>query len=269
MTRRRALGQHFLQNRRALHHILAVISPGPEDLILEIGAGKGVLTFPLARRAGRVIAVEKDEALLPFLKRQNFSNLQIIHADILRLDWRKLLEPYLPWPGQIKLVGNLPFSISSPLLFRVLDHRDLFPFIVFLLQKEVAERVSGHPGSKNYAPLSIFFHIFYEARIERILPAVYFSPPPKVESALISLRRRPQPLYEIDDWSDFQNFLRLCFRHRRKYLFKNLKLSGFKENEILEAFSQLALKVNTRPEQVDEVSYFHLFHLLQKKPDRL
>jgi len=83
-----------------------------------------------------------------------------------------------------------------------------------------------------------------------------------VESALISLRRRPQPLYEIDDWDGFHNFLRLCFRHRRKYLLKNLKLSGFKEDQILEAFSELALRVNARPEEVDEVSYFHLFHLL-------
>lgn len=93
MTRRKALGQHFLQSRKALHHILEVISPGPEDLILEIGAGKGVLTFPLARQARQVIAVEKDESLLPFLKRQSFSNLTIIHADILRLDWRKFLNP--------------------------------------------------------------------------------------------------------------------------------------------------------------------------------
>lgn len=262
MTRRKALGQHFLRSRKALNHLLEVISPGPEDLILEIGAGKGVLTFPLARRARQVIAVEKDENLLPFLRSQTFPNLKIIHGDILRLDWRKLIETYLPWPGEIKLVGNLPFSISTPLLFRALDHRDLFPFIVFLLQREVAERVSSPPGSKNYAPLSIFFHIYYEARIERIIPSTCFSPPPKVESALISLRRRPRPLFEVNKFADFQNFLRLCFRHRRKQLLKNLKLGGFDETKILEAFARLNLKPKIRPEEVNEISYFHLFNYL-------
>lgn len=262
MTRRKALGQHFLRSRKALNHILEAISPGPEDLILEIGAGKGVLTFPLARRARQVIAVEKDEHLLPFLRNQTFPNLKIIHADILRLDWRKLIENYLPWPGEIKLVGNLPFSISTPLLFRVLDHRDLFPFIVFLLQREVAERVSSPPGSKDYAPLSIFFHIYYEARIEKIFPPTCFSPPPKVESGLILLRRRPRPLFEVNKFISFQNFLRLCFRHRRKQLLKNLKLSGFEEAKILEAFARLNLRPNTRPEELDEISYFHLFNYL-------
>ncbi len=262
MTRRKALGQHFLHSRKALNHILEVISPGPEDLILEIGAGKGVLTFPLAHRARQVIAVEKDDNLLPFLRNQTLPNLKIIHADILRLDWRKLIEAYLPWPGEIKLVGNLPFSISTPLLFQALDHRDLFPFIVFLLQREVAERVSSQPGSKSYAPLTVFFHIYYEARIERIFTSACFSPPPRVESALISLRRRPRPLFEVNNFADLQNFLRLCFRHRRKQLLKNLKLSGFDETKILKAFSRLNLKPNIRPEEVNEISYFHLFHLL-------
>ncbi len=262
MTRRKALGQHFLRSQRALNHILKVISPAPHDLILEIGAGQGVLTFPLARRAGQVIAVEKDERLLPFLKKQTFSNLKIIHADILRLDWEKLIEDFLPWPGEIKLVGNLPFSISTPLLFRALDYRYLFPFIVFLLQREVAERISSQPGSKSYAPLSIFFHLYYEPKIERILPPSCFSPPPKVESALISLRRRPEPLFEVNNFAEFQNFLRLCFRHRRKQLLKNLKLGGFDEVKILEAFTRLNLKPNIRPEEVNEIIYFHLYNCL-------
>lgn len=265
MSKRKALGQHFLRHPKALKSILKIISPGPQDLILEIGAGKGALTFPLAQKAKQVIAVEKDEKLLSFLNQRHLPNLKIIAGDILFLDWRQLLEPYLPWEGEIKLVGNLPYSISTPLLFKVLEHRDLFPYIVFLLQREVAARISGRPGSRDYAPLSILFQIYYETTIEKIFPPSYFSPPPKVESALIVLRRRSQPLLEIDRWSEFKNFLKTCFRHRRKQLFKNLKLIGFEESHLNRIFSEFNLRITTRPEELDEITYFRLFKQLHEK----
>ncbi|MCX7974064.1 MAG: ribosomal RNA small subunit methyltransferase A, partial [Candidatus Aminicenantes bacterium] len=180
------------------------------------------------------------------------------------LNWPQLLADFLPWEGKIKLVGNLPYSISTPLLFKVLEHRELFPYIVFLLQREVAERISGRPGSKDYAPLSIFFQIYYEVRIGQIFSPACFSPPPKVESALLSLHRRPQPLLEIENFANFQNFLRACFRHRRKQLLKNLKLEGFEEAKLTKIFSELNLKPIVRPEEVDELAYFQLFKQLHK-----
>ncbi len=263
MTRRQALGQHFLRSQRALTQIIEAISPQPDDLIVEIGAGKGALTFPLALRGGQVIAVEKDTDLIPFLTKKSLPNLKVIQGDILRLDWEKLLAPYHPWKGQVKLAGNLPYSISSPVLFRVLEKRTLFSLIVFLLQREVAERVCARPGSKDYAPLSIFFNIFYETNLVRVFPPHVFAPPPQVQSALITLRPRLRPLYQIRDWRRFQDFLRGCFRHRRKLLVNNLKRLGYEEKQITEALTATQLSPTVRPEQVAESGFIDLFHYLQ------
>jgi len=263
MTRRQALGQHFLRSKKALNQIIEAIAPQPEDLIMEIGAGKGALTFPLARRCGQVIAIEKDTKLIPFLTEKSLPNLSVIQGDILRLDWEKLLAPYQPWKGPVKLAGNLPYSISSPLLFRVLEKRTLFSLIVFLLQREVAARVCAPPGSKDYAPLSIFFNIFFETNLVRVFPPHVFSPPPQVQSALITLRPRPQPLYRIQDWPRFQDFLRGCFRHRRKLLVNNLRRLGYEEKKINEALTAAQLSPAVRPEQVAEAAFIDLFHYLQ------
>ncbi len=260
MTRRKALGQHFLRSQRSLNQILKVISPSPSDLIIEIGAGRGALTFPLTEKAAEVVAVEKDPELVRFLTSHPRPNLHIIPGDILRLDWEKLIAPFLPWKGEVKLVGNLPYSISSPLLFKLLEHREQFPFVVFLLQKEVAARVCSRPGSKDYAPLSVLFYIYYESRLEKTFPPSVFSPPPKVESALVCLKRRAQPAFQVENLAEFREFLRGCFRHRRKTLLNNLKRMGYQEELILEGLERIRLGPTTRPEEVDEVTLYHLFN---------
>ena len=146
-TRRHRLGQHFLVSRGVLERIVGLIDPRPDDLIIEIGAGKGALTFPLAARAGRVTAIEKDPAFIPFLEQKAPSNLTIIRADVLTLNLADLGAREGPSAGRAKLVGNLPYSISSALLFKIIAERDVFQKCVFLVQKEVAERICSGPGS--------------------------------------------------------------------------------------------------------------------------
>ncbi len=265
MTKRKALGQHFLRSRSALHQILTAISPEANDLIMEIGAGKGVLTFPLAEKCGQLLAIEKDPQLIPFLTRQKPPNLHVLQADILRVDWEKIIAPFQPWPGEVKLVGNLPFSISSPLLFLLLRYRHLFSYVVFLLQREVAERVCARPGSKAYAPLSILFHLYFEPKLLKIFPATIFSPVPQVEAGLVSLRRRRQPLFAIQDEERFPAFLHQCFGHRRKTLANNLKLSGWEEEKILAGLNTNSLPLNIRPEQVDISGFIALFNYFRKE----
>ena len=189
-SRRQALGQHFLANEGVLRKIVAAIDPGPEDVIVEIGPGKGVLTAALAAKAGRAIAVEKDERLIPALREAMPANVEIVPGDFLRTDlrgsWRR---PAFRCPPR----RNIPYLISSPLLFRVLDERLLLSDCVFLLQKEVAERVTAGPGTKSYAPLGILLQNEYEAGVAFTVAPGSFSPPPKVQSALLTLRRRPVP----------------------------------------------------------------------------
>lgn len=259
-SRRKAYGQHFLVSRSILNKILKTISPQKEDLIIEIGAGKGALTFPLSRRAGKIIAIEKEKSFIPVLQSKNIPNLNILAKDVLKIDFKELIEKEKNSLAKVKLVGNLPYSISSPILFKVFEGKEVHPLCVFLLQREVAARVCAQPGSKKYAPLSIFFQIYFMTEMHHIVPAEAFSPPPQVESALISLRKRSTPLYPIEDDQFFLKFLKGAFRHRRKILRNNLKKLNFASNLIEDAFRKCKIKRELRPEQLTISQFVELFH---------
>lgn len=257
--KRKALGQHFLADRRILSKIVSQIDPQPQDLIIEIGAGKGSLTFLLAEKAGRVIAVEKDSALIPHLEVKKLPNLSILHEDILKVGLSSLI------PGsQAKVAGNLPFSLSSPILFKILKEKELVSRCVFLLQKEVAERLCAKPGSKKYAPLSILFQNHFQAEVAFLVQPHSFSPPPQVESALVVLKKRGRPVFALEDEEAFGRFLRAAFQQRRKKLINNLK----KMDTPLDLLPKVLLNCNidpqARPEQVSLSQFVALFHLLQK-----
>ena len=262
MNRTKALGQHFLSDRSILRKIVDIISPRKDELVIEIGAGKGALTFPLADRAGRVIAIEKDKTFIPHLREGKKENLVLLEQDVLRLDFQNLLADEAAFCGKVKLAGNLPYSISSPLLFKVLEDKDLFSACIFLLQKEVAERLGAQPGSKNYAPLSILFQLHFDVRLCFTLAPGAFSPPPKVRSTLVSLEKRPQPLFAISDEDGFRRFLRTAFTQRRKTLFNNLKSSPFPPDLLKESFRRLTLKETVRAEQISIAQFVALFEML-------
>lgn len=262
MSKRKALGQHFLASRSVLKKIIEVISPQEEDLIIEIGAGKGALTFPLAEKSAKVIAIEKDKSLVPFLLEKKKDNLVILKEDVLNIDFRELLAKEQRFRGRTKLVGNLPYVISSPLLFKVLEEKGLFSRCVFLLQKEVAERIIARPGSKTYAPLSILFQMDYETRLHFIVAPGSFSPPPQVQSALVSLDRRPGPLFPVKNKDLFRSFLRTAFAKRRKTLLNNLKSLIIPPPLIKEALDRVSLKEDVRAEQVSIAQFASLFELL-------
>jgi 16S rRNA (adenine1518-N6/adenine1519-N6)-dimethyltransferase len=262
MRKAKALGQHFLTSRQVLRKIVETISPEKDELIIEIGAGKGALTFPLADRAGKVIAIEKDKSLIPFLLGGNKGNLAVLQEDILRLDLRRLVAEEPTFRRRVKLAGNLPYVISSPLLFKVLENRELFSTCVFLLQKEVAARLSAKPGSKDYAPLSILFQRYYVVRLCFTVAPGSFSPPPRVQSSLVSLTRRPQTLFPVADEDRFRRFLRTSFAQRRKTLLNNLKSAPYPLALLLESFHQFSLKETVRAEQLSLGQFVDLFERL-------
>jgi 16S rRNA (adenine1518-N6/adenine1519-N6)-dimethyltransferase len=258
VSRRKALGQHFLKDRGSLQKIVKIIAPVPEDTIIEIGAGKGILTFALAKSDCQVIAIEKDPAFINDLRKPDFPNLTVLEADVLKTDLVELA------PGrEAKIVGNLPYSISSPVLFQVLSAKDSFSLCVFLLQKEVAERLCASPGTKKYAPLSILFENHFERKLRFIVSPESFSPPPKVESALVSLEKRVKPLFSFIEEKRFQAFLKTCFRHRRKTLVNNLKFLTLEEKTIQQAFSQAGLDSLIRAEALTLAQFAGLFRCLE------
>ena len=262
MSKRKALGQHFLTDLSILRKIVDVLDPKKDELVIEIGAGKGALTRPLAQRSGKVIAIEKDKDLVPFLREACPGNVAILEQDVLRLNFRDLVAREEAFRGRVKIAGNLPYSISSPLLFKVLEDKDLFAACVFLLQKEVAERLAAKPGSKNSAPLSILFQLHFQVSVRFAVEPGSFFPPPKVRSAVVSLEKRPQPLFDIGHEDCFRRFLRSAFAHRRKTLFNNLKSGPFAPVRLKESWPALGLKENIRAEQLSIGQWVSLFHLL-------
>ena len=258
-SRRHALGQHFLASPAVLRKIVGVIDPKPSDVLVEIGAGRGVLTAALAETAGRVIAVEKDERLIPTLESSMPANVEVVHADILTMDFRELSRR--TGVPALRVVGNIPYSISSPLLFRVLDDREVFSDCIFLLQKEVADRITAGPGSKSYAPLGILLQNEFEARIAFMVAPGSFSPPPKVQSALLALRRRPVPLHPGAADDPFRAFLRAAFAERRKMLWNNLAHRSTPA-ALAAAYAVHGIARNARAEELSADILFALFRSL-------
>ena len=259
--KRKALGQHFLKDKKALYRIVSLIDPQPEETLIEIGPGRGALTFLLTPKAGNVFAVEIDSHLASLLKERAhaLNNLHIIEEDILKISF----ENFLPSNTQIKLVGNLPYSISTPILFKVMEEQSFFSECHFLLQKEVAKRICALPGSKAYAPLSIYFSNFFSTKLHFKLGPAAFSPPPKVDSAFISLIKREAPLFPLSNAQEFLQFLKKAFRHRRKTITNNFLLADFPPSRIKEVLILCKIEKQLRPEQIHLDQFVLLFKHLK------
>ena len=250
-SRRHALGQHFLRDPNILNKIAAAVRVAPGEAVLEIGAGKGPLTAALAAAGARVIAVEKDPPLAAELVKKAIPGLTIVEGDILDLDWPALMKEHSAPAGPFPVAGNLPYSISSPILFRVFDLRNAISRAVFLVQREMAERIIAGPGSKDYAPLGILLQIHFEAKILFRLHPGSFIPPPKVESAVLILTKRERPLMDLKDEAEFRKFLFAAFARRRKTLSNNLSAAGLPTEEIARVLAALSLPKTVRAEQID------------------
>ncbi|MGD9345059.1 MAG: 16S rRNA (adenine(1518)-N(6)/adenine(1519)-N(6))-dimethyltransferase RsmA [Candidatus Aminicenantes bacterium] len=271
-TKRQALGQHFLRDPHVLRKIIRQINPDKEHVYIEIGAGKGALTKPLAEKAGKVYAIEKDKTLIPVLKEKLPSNVVLVGADVLKVRFKDIVSgelhdqkkssEELSGKKAIIIVGNLPYSVASPVLFKVLEEKDLITECTFLLQKEVGDRICATPGSKKYAPISILFQRNFDIRLCFVVEPGSFSPPPKVRSALLQFKKRIRPLFELSDEEGFRSLLKSAFRHRRKTLIKNLCMSGISDSLLADAFSELGLHEKVRPEQVTPQQFAGLFNFL-------
>jgi 16S rRNA (adenine1518-N6/adenine1519-N6)-dimethyltransferase len=251
------LGQHFLVDEAAAMRIVESLGDISQATVLEIGPGRGVLTSLLARRARRLIAIELDRVLAAQL-RMNFGltpNVEIIEGDVLATDSRTLFgqKPGMMRPGleqeqqTVRVVGNLPYFITSDILFRLFAYRKYFETIVLMVQKEVADRLVARPGKSEYGVLSATTQLY--ARVENLftLPPDSFSPPPKVHSSVVRLTIAPQieALRVSDD--AFIKFLRLAFGQKRKTLWNNLK-SDYDPGVLKAALAKAGVRPTVRAE---------------------
>ena len=212
----RRLGQHFLRTAAA-RRLVGVIEPGADDVFLEIGAGSGALTLPLAERCRRIVGVELDAALARGLRKRAPANVEVVEGDALALD----LAALLPKGGRV--AGNLPYYVSSPLLRRVLELHAHARDAHLMVQDEVARRVASPPGSRDYGILSVLFALWSDVTIVQRFPPGSFSPPPKVASAVLRIAFRDRPRAEIPSPAAFETLVRTAFARRRRTLENNLQ----------------------------------------------
>ena len=228
------LGQHFLDDPSVASRIVEALGDLSQSTVLEIGPGRGALTSMLGRRARRVIAIEADRVLAAQL-RMKFSlvpNLEIIEGDILAVDLNTLFGPkpgstrpgMEQAPDRVRVVGNLPYFITSEILFRLFEYRKYFETIVLMVQEDVADRLAAHPKTKDYGLLTATAQLY--SRVEKlfVVPPESFLPPPKVQSAVVRLVLSPRLEKLGVEEADFIRFLKLSFAQKRKTLWNNLKV---------------------------------------------
>lgn len=259
-TRRRPkLGQHFLSSPHYRERIADALRLRGEDLVIEIGPGRGAMTGLLARRAGRVVAIELDAALAKRLQDQFADSpaVQITEADILTADISRICRNASA--KDCCVFGNLPYYITSPILHRLFEFRKSIRAMALLMQREVAERITAAPGSRDYGYLSVFVQLFSQPQLLFTVPPGAFSPPPKVQSALVDFRMTPRfPDWSPERESGFLNFVKTCFAQKRKSLMNNLAVVASRA-EIEAALAHLRLPSNIRAEQlaVEQLAALH------------
>lgn len=215
----RSLGQNFLTDEGVIEAIIEGSEITEDDLVIEIGPGLGVLTAAAAESAGQVVAVEIDKRLIPVLKDtlSYYDNIEIINADILKIDLCRLIEERQP-AGKVRVIGNLPYYITTPILMKLLEDRVPASSFTVMLQKEVAERIMAEPGNRIYGALTAAVTYYCEVSAVADAPKELFLPRPKVDSAVIRLDRREQPVVQPLSEKVFFETIRSGFGQRRKTL---------------------------------------------------
>lgn len=220
-TPRKRFGQHFLCDQGIIHRIVQAIRPSHRDHLIEIGPGQGAMTLPLMKQAKALEVIELDRDLIEEMsgRVQPHGSLVVHNQDVLTFDFTAAKKD----PRLLRVVGNLPYNISTPLIFHLLDHAAVIHDMVFMLQKEVADRLAARPGTSDYGRLSVMVQYHCQVDVLFDVPPSAFYPPPKVDSSIIRITPYPTLPHPAKDEATFANIVKLSFAQRRKTLRNNLK----------------------------------------------
>ncbi|MDH5409246.1 MAG: 16S rRNA (adenine(1518)-N(6)/adenine(1519)-N(6))-dimethyltransferase RsmA [Gammaproteobacteria bacterium] len=252
---RKRFGQNFLHDQNIIHQIINHISPQLSDHIVEIGPGQGAITSSLVASAGKIDVIELDRDLIPRLE-QKFSSVEqltIHQADALKFDFCQLTE------NKIRVVGNLPYNISTPLLFHLMNQSNCITDMHFMLQKEVVDRITASPGTKQYGRLTIMLNYYCQSEKLMTIGPGAFNPPPKVDSAIIRLIPHSTPPVQIHDLDLFSEIITQAFSQRRKTIRNSVK-SWLDQSQI----ESLSIDPGLRPEQLNLNQFADLANAAQK-----
>jgi len=253
---RKRFGQNFLRDPNTIRRIVAAIGPKPGEHLVEIGPGLGALTEPLIEAAGHLTAIELDRDLAARL-RERFpeERLRLIEGDALRFDFASL-------PAPLRVVGNLPYNVSTPLLFHLAEYADRIVDMTFMLQKEVVERMAAEPGSAAYGRLSVMLQQRFSVRKCFDVPPGAFVPMPKVTSSIVRLTPLPEGTHALEDPEGFSRLVAAAFNQRRKTLRNALKALLPEQN----LFARAEIDPNARAETLAVEDFVRLANVLARTP---
>jgi 16S rRNA (adenine1518-N6/adenine1519-N6)-dimethyltransferase len=243
MQPRKRFGQHFLSNQRIIANIVAALAPQASDHLVEIGPGQGALTVPVLKLVKHLEVIELDRDLIPELERRclPFGELKVYAQDALQFDFRSIVRG----AEKLRVFGNLPYNISTPLLFHLLAYNDVIGDMLFMLQKEVAERMVAPVNSEHYGRLSVMVQFHCRAELLFDVPPSAFYPPPQVKSSMVRLMPDDRFSRGVRDYARFAEVVRLAFNQRRKTLRNSLKHLVSDDD-----WAHMALHSDLRPENL-------------------
>lgn len=271
---RKHLGQSFLEDKNIINKIILAAEIHMQDVVVEIGAGLGIMTDLLASRAGKVIAIDVDPRMAAILKDRlhDRSNVEIIEKDVMLCDFSALRTDNRS--SKLKIIGNIPYNISTQILFLLVKYRCEISSMVLLFQKEVVDRITASPGTKEYGIPSVLLAMYADASREMNVPASCFYPPPKVTSSLLKITIRETPLVYLEDDDYFSRIVKTAFSQRRKTLLNNLRnlSADYRETELTLLLKNLGIDGKRRGETltVEEFgSLSNALYLLDNKMDKV
>ena len=248
-TFKKSFGQNFLTDTNILQKIVDTAEIDKNLNVIEIGPGIGALTEFLAENAAEVMAFEIDERLVPILEDtlRDHDNIKVINEDVLKADLQTRVKEFKNPNLPIKVVANLPYYITTPILMHLIESKIPFAEFVVMMQKEVADRISAEPNTKAYGSLSIAVQYYMTAKVAFVVPRTVFVPAPNVDSAILKMTRREQPLVEVKDEDFFFRVSKISFVHRRKTLWNNLTSHFGKSEEVKTKLEQALGNANIKP----------------------
>ena len=270
-TFKKSFGQNFLTDTNILQKIVDTAEIDKKVNVIEIGPGIGALTEFLAESAAEVMAFEIDDRLVPILADtlRDFDNVTVVNQDILKVDLAQYIAEFKNPDLPIKVVANLPYYITTPILMHLIESGIPFNEFVVMMQREVADRISAQPNTKSYGSLSIAVQYYMTAKVAFIVPRTVFVPAPNVDSAILKMVRRDQPAVEVQDEKFFFKVSKASFVHRRKTLWNNLTSYFGKSEEVktkLErALEKADLAANVRGEALDLAAFARLSDALKSE----
>jgi len=259
-------GQNFITDPGLLKKIVMTAEITPEDIIVEIGPGAGTLTKVLAEKAGKVIAIEIDEDLIPVLEESlaDKNNVEVVLGDALQVDLDRLVFDYTGSNKSYKVVANLPYYITSPLIMYLLESRFRIERMVIMVQKEVAERIQALPGTKDYGALTVSVNLYCEPRLAFNVPRHLFTPQPEVDSAVVDLKVRKKLDFKINDEGLLKRVIKAAFNQRRKTLVNSLKVLGVEKEKLMSVLDHCAINPQRRGETLSLEEFIKLANELSQ-----